>query len=602
MKKKLYSYDIWDTILKRYCIPKETIKTSVYIFLLYYGITQYTNDILERIFQQEKDKYKNKEEYYIFDLIYQVLKNITCPNLKNIDKERLKKIWDNIYISVEKNSTYPNKKILVQKNKDIGEKIYISDFYIEKEHLDNILNYHNINFDKGYVSCDENKNKYSGELYKKIKAIYNNTITDWIHTGDNKTADIKVAKLFNIKTRFVSNYNIGGRIKNLILSRKKKTHKDDIINLSYILIGFSKFILEECTKNKVNNIYFFTREGVTFEKFFNLYLKELSTRLNIDFNIKTHVLPVSRIATISLRLNINEDYLGFKDAILQYGNNTDTFLSFFNLSEELIHLSKKYKKIEDLLTNEKDKNILIDHILNKKNLAINYLESLNFFGKDKIIVDIGWRGSIQDNLSYIDKSIKAGCYLGIFEFFQNQNCTNKVGYIFDSNIYKEHVFHKGVGFWETIFNAKGGSVTSYIDNVPIKNINDNEELFLDKVMDIQDIIYEKTKIQLNNILKNKLSLLEIDTYARDAYKKISKKPSSLLADLYISSLQNESYGLGTFKNKKINIKTTSLIKSLFSKKERKTISNLIKNNGWRESIIYSKLTSISTKISALIIK
>lgn len=602
MKKKLYSYDIWDTILKRYCAPQETIKISIYIFLLYYGLTQYTDEVLEKTFQKEKEKYDDKEEYYIFDLIYQVIESINHLNLKNVDKKHLKKTWDNIYISIEKNSTYPNSKILAYKNKDIGEKIYISDFYIEKKYLDNILDYHNISFDRGFVSCDENKNKYSGELYKKIKENYDNKLIDWIHTGDNKISDIKIAKLFDIKTRFVSNRNINKKIIEKIISKKKKKNKDDITNLSYILIGFSKFLLEQCTKNKVNDIYFFTREGVTFERFFNLYLKEISTQLNLNFNIKTHILPVSRIATIPLRLNINDYYLGFQDAILQYGNNTETFLSFFNLSKKLIHFSKKYKKIEDLLENEKDKKILTEHILKKKNLTINYLKSLNFFEKNKLIVDIGWRGSIQDNILYIDKSIKSGCYLGLFEFFKNQNSNNKVGYIFDNNICKENIFHKGIGFWETIFNAKGGSVTSYENNVPIKNINDKEELFLDNIINIQDTIYDKTKTLLKDIIKNKISLLEIDSLAINAYKKISKKPSSLLADLYLSSLQNESYGLNSFKNKQINITTTSLIKSFFSKKEKEIISSLIKNNGWRESIIYSKSTSISTKISALIIK
>ncbi|HIE4215322.1 TPA: hypothetical protein ACXM5D_000823 [Proteus mirabilis] len=599
MKKTLYSYDIWDTILKRHCAPKDTIRISVYIFLLYYGITQYINDILNNMFQKENEYFNKNEEYYIFDLLYQEVKKIKHLDFTNIDKKQLKKIWDNIYINVEKKSTFPNKKILELINKDKGEKIYISDFYIEKKLLDDILSHHNIYFSNGFVSCDENKNKYSGDLYEKIKNLYHTNSINWIHTGDNKISDIKIARSLKIKTRYVNSFNLSNKIKKLLPIKKQH---NDIENLSFILIGFSKFILEECKKNKVNDIYFFTREGVTFKRFFDLFLNEISSNFNINFNIKTHIVYVSRTATIPLRLDINDSYLGFKDAILQYGNDTSTFLSFFNLSKKLAHLSEKYKKIEDLLKNEKDKKILIELISNKKDLAINYLLSIGFFEKNKLIVDIGWRGSIQDNISCIDKKIKLGCYLGLFEFFQHQNKAKKEGYIFNNNTNKENIFHKGVDFWETIFNAKGGSVTSYVNNIPKKKINKDEELFLNEIINVQEMIYNEAKHQLHDIMKNKLSLLDIDNHAKFAYKKISTKPSSYLADLYLSSLQNESYGLNSFKRKYINITMKSLIKSFFSKKEKESISNLIKNNGWRESILYSKSTSLSTKLSALIIK
>ncbi|MBC8954434.1 hypothetical protein [Xenorhabdus sp. PB62.4] len=590
--KRIYSYDVWDTLIKRHCPPEMTLKTSLYFFCLYFDFHNH-DYIYNEIRKKEKKHYQEKKEYSIFKLILDVIKEKHSDIEKN---KLLEEKWNEIYVNIEKNATYPNKEILDLVHKDEGYKIYISDFYLKKDLLDKILKHHNINMNKGFVSIDYNKSKYTGELYDIVYSNLAYEFDSWIHTGDNINSDIKMAQIKKISTRFVKTkqkHTIS--IKNKLSDEKK---------IAIILLSFCKKILEKSVELKCSEICFFTREGIFFKKIFDIYLKSLSSIT--EFNLKTKITPVSRIATLNLRLNENNDLLGFEDALTQYGYDIDTFLSFFDACDSFEGLSEKYATLQKLLNDKKSQEYssLISFIKNKKKNTLGYLNHIGFTNNEpKLIVDIGWRGSIQDNLSSIkDSNIIGGCYLGLSKCYNTQNSNNKFGTIFDQNITYNKWADKGINLWETIFNGKGGSVIGYKDTLITTKINAPEEKFLDIVINFQEKIKNEFVKILDDTLKLKLPIDDIDSLAINYYKEIITKPSSELASLYLVSIHNDTYGENSFKKKIVKISFSELIKSFFNKKTKRKISAIIKNNGWRESILYSSKTTLSSKLSALLIK
>lgn len=590
---KLYSYDVWDTLIKRNCHPTYTIQLSIYFLLLNSRIILNYNELYLNVMKTERILYSEKKQYDLGTVIIDELYKIN-PSLSIADYSNLKKTWEKIYFKIEKSVTYPNREVIDMLHNDNGYKIYISDFYTNKNFLDSLLSHHHITLDDGYVSLDLNASKYTGTIYSMVRNNVNEKIkyTSWIHTGDNKLSDIVEAKKQGINVRYIKNK----------YKKIKTKYYSDSEKVAIIMAGFCKFLNEQASNNNVNKIFFFTREGIFFKDLFDIFHNNM---LFIDKkNITSQLLPVSRISTLALRLSPDKEYLGFSDAVIQYGNGLSSFLSFFNLLELESEFEKKYETIDQLLENPDtfDYNLLFDAISSKKKSAELFLKENNI-DTDSIIVDIGWRGSIQDNIKNIPSNkIKAGCYLGLSKYLDGQNSKGKVSYIFDQNSSFIKYNDKALGFWEMLFNGPGGSVIGYLDGIPEHKINEQEEKNLLSVLKFQKQIKYDFKKIICNINKGKLDFLSIDSLSKEYYYEISKKPSSFLADLYINTIHNESYGLGKFKINSVNIKMQSLAKSFFSNSQRKAISDSISSNGWRESLIYSSETSLITKLAALIIK
>ncbi|EFL6071217.1 hypothetical protein AAG35_005348, partial [Escherichia coli] len=232
-----------------------------------------------------------------------------------------------------------------------------------------------------------------------------------------------------------------------------------------------------------------------------------------------------------------------------------------------------------------------------------FLTSIEFDSEPSIIVDIGWRGSIQDNLmSRKNNYIQHGCYLGLFDFYPGQSGQNKSSVIFDNNRFRQKWTMKGVAFMETVFNALDGSVVDYVNNKPKRKENYAEIENSKHLIVMQDAIIEEF-MNLSIMLKEgKLNINDIERLAIESYKKIVTNPSKEIADFYVGSIQNESFGLNDFIDKEFNISAVDVFRSFFSKSKRNEIRIKLHRNGWRESILKSSKVSLSAKLCSLLIR
>ena len=306
--KKVISFDLWDTILKRKCHPQEIkLHTCQYIYFNYhnllnkeyksiYDILNLRTEIEIEICNNNKEK-RFDWECNIVDVFKKMCKIMFKISPKNIIQELI-----NVEVDFEKQMTYLNPEIKNIFEKYEGYDFYcVSDFYMGADLLKKII--YNIDgipiFKKIFSSADYLLTKKTGRLFQKVIEELDVDYNEVIHIGDNTIVDISVPNALGIKTYLIKKKdtfpNVNMRILNineLIGSRNAKTVYDIGRYLAIIPYYFIlKILYEECSGNK---IYYFSREG---EIFLNIHNIIVDNNLYFKNKIKGDLLEVSRLAT-----------------------------------------------------------------------------------------------------------------------------------------------------------------------------------------------------------------------------------------------------------------------------------------------------------------
>ena len=617
---KIISFDIWDTIIKRKCHPEEIkLATARYIVLKYNNELkdEYKNiyEILKRrdeIEAEECKKNKEKgfdEECRILD-VFKILEKEIFDKEMNIEEELLRE-----EIEQEKRVIFINPEILsiFEKYKDL--KMYcISDFYMSAESLKELLDYLNlpVKIEKIYSSADYLLNKRTGNLYKKAEEELGIKPEDHIHVGDNQYSDIEMANNLGIETIKTTKTEFDfvpekGRKFNFDLScvkKEEKTKEDRIFNtgveLAPLLYFFGYSIVEYAIKNKIPTVYYATREGETFIKIHEV-IKE-----NNPFGVKlpeSEIIEVSRMGTFSASLK-EFSILELLRLWSQYREQSMKAL-FKTLAIDI----KPYQKYMDKYDIDIEEKILCpwfdirvqELCLDKefteqvnKEIKRKREEILEYFEKSKgivndakpmFMVDIGWRGTIQDNLAYIFTNKKiGGYYLTLYDFYNIQpKNTYKLSFIDDKNI-RDNEVASMITLLEWIYNPGTGSVTGYKDGKAIRKAKDEEtKIVKEYIKPMQDGMLEGAKV-INEYMKyHPYEAEETKQYVYELIRKTKTNPSKELIEAYYSMVFNDTFGTAEYVEK--DDKLTFMQKLNIFK-----CRNMLRDETWKEAfIVYNNL-------------
>ncbi len=623
--KKIISFDIWDTILKRKCHPEEVkLHTARYLLLKYhdqikenyrniYEILKKRNEIEEIICKENQEK-NNDAECRIIDVFKRLKEEIFNNDYV-----------DDIYIELleqeleqEKRVIYINPEILdiFEKYKDL--KIYcISDFYMGSSELEQLFKSVslNIKIEKIYSSADYLLNKRTGRLYKKFHEEIGIKPQEHIHVGDNPYSDIDVAKKMGIETIKIKKEDISFEqiIKDKKFLNTEKLIKSDNslenrlyncgIELSPILYFFVYSIVEYAIKNNIDTVNYFTREGETFIKIHEIIKQNNPFSLDIP---ECKIIEVSRMATFSASLE-EISVMELLRLWSQYRKQSISAL-FKTLGIDIIEYQKyldKYEIIKDKIVEEpwfdpkiqklfKDREFSED--MNKQ-LKIKKGQLLEYFSKKKIIeenknifiVDIGWRGTIQDNLAYIFKNKKiTGYYFSLYDFYNTQpENTEKISFISDKDIRDKYVAPL-ITLLEWISNPGTPSVTGYKEGNSIRNSKTDETDVVKKyVLPIQQGIMDGA-IKINEYIKiHPSESEEVKKCVYNILKQTKEKPSKDLVNIYYSMVFNDTFGTGEYINKKNKIGIATKFNLIKCRR-------LLLKESWKEAFIkYNKIDYIN---------
>ena len=412
-KYDIVSFDIFDTlILRPFYDPADLFRILgiKHNILNFYELRKKA----QRSARQKAKKMYGHTEVTIFD-IYKELNIVTDLDVDTGVKAEFE---------AEKNFCYANPymKEVFDKLVSMGkEVIIVSDMYFPHEMMEELLESCGYHGEKAlFVSCDYNKTKINGDLYKYLKEnyIYDKSI---IHIGDNEISDINRAKENDINTYyykknsefedeilgFSMSQTIGSLYKGIVSNYVnnglyKEKFKDVFYKYGFkysgiFILGYVSWIHKYAIEKKLDKILFLARDGYI--------LKMIYDRLYNDIPSEYCLWSRNAALKTSPEKDLNRYIWQFVTRVVEKGKEV-TIRELLN-KLELSFLEKEFS-IRNINVNEvmdnRYANLLRDFILENKEkikeISKKYKEAAKLYYKEKIgnsknvaIVDIGYRGS-----------------------------------------------------------------------------------------------------------------------------------------------------------------------------------------------------------------
>lgn len=630
--QKLISFDIWDTILKRKCHPEEIkLATARYLYLKYeqdlkekykdiYEILKKRDEIEEEICIESEEKGFDKE-CRILDVFQRLTKEIMKEEFsKEIAEELLK-----AEIEQEKRVIYLNPDILpiFEQYKEL-QMCCISDFYMGEKELQELLDFVGmpVKIEKIYSSADLLLNKRSGRLYQKAEEELEIKPEEHIHVGDNLYSDIEKAKELGIETismkkedmAFVPEKRRPFYFDFHSIKLEPTTMENRLFNvgveLSGLLYFFAYHIIEYAIKHHIDTVYYMTREGERFIKAHELIAKNNPFGVELP---KAEIIEVSRMATFSaslkefsiaelLRLWSQYRMQSMKALFKTLAINIEPYKEFlgkYDLTVEESIVEPWFDvRVQNLCRDTEFTSKIQVELDRKRKELLEYFSKRNIVNDDKplFIVDIGWRGTIQDNLAYIfDQKQIGGYYITLYDYYNAQpKNTYKLKFIKDRDIIYNEV-SSIITVLEMLFSSDTGSVIEYKEGEAIRKAKKEEVETVKKyVAHIQKGMLAGCEIINESMKQHPYQAEEFDGYINQIIRNIKTNPDKDLIEVYYNLVMNDTFGTGEYVEKKKGRLGTLDRVNIFK------CRNKLRNEPWKEA--YMKYNDIEYMNSIMNVK
>lgn len=629
MEQKKYgviSLDLWDTVIRRKCHPDEIKeKTADYLMTNYYehiagqfcSIHVLTQERVrcEREIGAETREKGQDDEYEIHDVFDRWIGTV-MPQYA--DRAGL---VDELYayeLRTEIRNAYLDPGIVgLVEGIPHDRLVYISDFYAGADFLNAVLDRIQcpLKFDRQYVSCECGLNKRSGRLFAYAMNDMRITAEKQLHIGDNQYSDVEIPGDRGIEARRYLPED-----EQEIRARKEKKYAESRASgeeplrfgklvskggISVFFYGFVHWILESCLQDEIEELYFFTREG----EFYKRVYDEIVQNEYADGKVpKAEILEVSRLSTFcaSLReISLTEMMRIWNQYSIQ--SLAAMFKSLGISEEKAVPFTDKYQiPMEEVITypwqDERVAALFQDEAFvaavrkerdAKRKLLLDYLsqKGIDPEGEKRIgIVDIGWRGTIQDNISYLIPGYEVkGYYIGLVPFLNEQpDNVAKRGYL---NGYSKFDFLlRYVMPFEMICNSPNGSTTGYErkgDTVFAVRKREAEE---DRIYDRytqkiqEDILADLSEIG-RSLGERAYAAGRIRASAHEKLSEYILNPQRTTAKAYFSLRHNEEFGVGEYVDKTTVFRLDLFVKALLGRKHRSRLAQFLRDTTWPQGYL-----------------
>jgi FMN phosphatase YigB (HAD superfamily) len=176
-----------------------------------------------------------------------------------------------------------------------------------------------------------------------------------------------------------------------------------------------------------------------------------------------------------------------------------------------------------------------------------YLEGKGFSGGTVIVVDIGWRGTIQDNLCYLrpDTTI-SGAYLGLFPYLHPQPVNaRKWGVVFDGNRGEEFGYVSPPGAVESPWTGRVPTALGYLwaaEGVATA-IGELEEGRADALIaEYQRGTQAAASLVAERFVANGAVTSLLRRALQDRLRACYERPDPGMADIWFSSVHDDTFG------------------------------------------------------------
>lgn len=338
----------------------------------------------------------------------------------------------------------------------------------------------------------------------------------------------------------------------------------DRAEMAVFFYGFIRWLMESALAEGISKLYFFTREGE--------FLKVLYEKMaQIQFPRRSlpaaEILEVSRMSTFlpscsEMNLNAcmriwNQYETQSMSALMQsFHIKLHRMQKYFDRyeidSDERIVKPWEDKRVQALFEDQEFIHVLTAEKEKKKRLLYRYLAGKGFAEEEKKkigIVDIGWRGTIQDNLCYLYPDYEiTGFYIGLQQFLSPQpSNSRKYGYI---NPYPlSGMILMFVTPMEMLCNSPNGSTLAYEEKdgcayaVKQKEKQENA-VFFQYTGNRQQEILAGMEQYCRLADRKKQTAKQRNKKAYRALYQFAAWPDQETANAYFSLKHNEAFGMG----------------------------------------------------------
>jgi len=655
-------FDYFDTLVYRTVEPEQTkqLASNRLSFILNDRISgkalyQLRRDLEAKLCKRNTDLGKDLD-FNLSDFCghyYNILKKEDIINPPIFSRDEFRDILIDIEVAIEQRVQRICKDVVVLLEKARHSKIktiIISDFYLPEKYFRKFLDYHRLTnkFDDVFVSSHSGFTKASGRLYDYVFETLHCRPSDLMMIGDNMHSDIKMADGKGMKTFFVNHekyklphqksYNTKYSHPMPLLEIKCKIKRASnrlggsiFLEMGITLWRFIYLLFHQLVHNGVKNVFFFSKEGEFLKRLFEKFQFDTFGRLIIN----AHYLLVSRKSTYIGSLK-PLPYETFSRIFIHYRNiSARDFLLSLNIDENTaeqlcqslsIDFCRRYEDFPScdvflkLINSLQFENIYERlRILQRANFT-QYLKSfpVDIEREGLNIVDVGWKGSIQDNIFFsLNKSIVVcGYYLGLLIPTELSEKNRKMGILFSDTPNKSlffNVYNSNRSLFEMILGATHGSAEGYFSSRSIDEIEkrenvyvlkrihngeneiyvatldlpDERDLFLNQIQPIQDHIFNLFAY-INGLLADHLSQQPDSIWFAKRHARMVFHPKRHEVNFYEKLYHLENFGIFEFTDFKSK-KKLPIQKRIINLKNVIRNPNSVLETGWWAAIILRQL-------------
>jgi O-antigen biosynthesis protein len=603
--KAQVSFDVWSTIIHRRCHPDE-IKLRSARFLLLNAWEDVRPELRSpvslmtaRMHAENASAPHGDYEYRFADAIAGWLREALVPLCTETRRGELSTLLVEHEMAAESDSIELDDNIARTIRSLKKAPIFISDFYMESSFLERLLENAGLkgHFVRGYASCDIFKNKRTGELFRHVLDDFKIAASDLIHIGDNPISDLERPTSLGIKAvPYVSstdeerndwyaiafNQLCGG---DLVAHHRRMLALADTTaatatpgaddgdgqavalfgagcRIGLLAFGYCLNIMQDAIIRKAREVVFFAREGILFKQIYDV----IAAQNPFDTPPPpSRLLFVSRRATFaaSLRSYDNEEFMRLWSMYSR--QSPSAFANSLNLDplkasaaarrvgispDEAVSAPWSNADFQAFLTDPAFKRYAVKELARQRDLLHRYLrQEINFDQDELLIVDIGWRGTIQDNIAHAwDKPVR-GHYLALFRYLNQQvDGSSKVAWLSDANLEGDYRLPDQVTPIEMVFNGLGGSTIGYeqVDGrvEPVRQIFAAEEATVNALTPCQAgmmaVVPKLARyVKLHGLMAG--DLLDLN---RKVASDLLASPPAAIADIFGRLEHNETFGVG----------------------------------------------------------
>jgi FMN phosphatase YigB (HAD superfamily) len=646
---KLLSIDVWDTLIRRYCHP-ECIKLSVaqHVYLRFADSLHtalqdpwklYEERLKVERFLANDARTSGKDDEYVLDMVIEQW-------LKRIFVHEPAKLSDLVHeleelefgIECERSFPDPHIKALMEQY-PAEETIFLSDFYMRSSMLRRLLEHHGVaGFSRpGVSSCDIGLNKRSGKLFTHIHSEFDVKPSEHVHIGDNAHSDVAMPQQLGItavnflpeeghrqrehrERLFSSRSGLFSYLQEHAVAAAQ-THLSETgearksaflagVQAAPLFIGFGLFIAERSLRDKVEHLFFQTREGEFFIRVYSALFPQ-GRLAGLDLP-GASVLEVSRLATFTASLRegsieeLNRTWrllqrqspaALFKTLGLPIEKHAAILEQCGLVAGEMVERPWDDARVSKLLAHPEFKQSLKDKIQEDRSLLIRYLAARGVIGKKCVgLVDIGWRGTIQDNIATVVPDVFFhGYYLGLQRYLNSQEKNvSKAAFGPDTNVGLDHIhLLDSIAPLEMLCISSFGSVEGYVmteDGVKtLRRIDESENVSYEKFSkSFQDGVVFAAQSWQPYLENYAVASNELRGVAMRIWQSLCENSSSELVEACLSSTQNDVFGFGDFIDRKDLPSLGKIFRGFYSGADRRDIIQYIKRTQWPSAIQHRK--------------